>query len=361
MKNETLVFIDNSYLDKISMELGGGKRLNFDINQFAHTISHFQKLWCIKTYLYTAPPYRDDKNPTEDQKRREERYNKFKIYCQRIKNFIIKEGDIKKAKAYKQKGVYAKLKEDLHNLSSSKEVNEIILVSANDHLVQVISELKDNGISTILFYYNSKNSKFYKPNPLIKTCSKSICIEKKYFDKSKLGGVNIENILQWLSHQSLYISIQDIAREFNIEKDTNNKNVQKFYNLIRIIIDSKLIYIHKSSEYLFKDLENKDNDYFCTNVGNIMCTLSGNGIEFLNQIKIKKELKLLNDLIKEFDKKSQESSKILNDSLMNLDNSIKTFDNESRKHSKLLEWLTITLAIIAAISAILTLIQLKVI
>ena len=74
--NKTLVFIDASYLSKISKYFGKGKYLKLDLIKFAHYLAIKQGLWCEHIYYYTAPPFQGN-NPTADEIKRKAGYDSY--------------------------------------------------------------------------------------------------------------------------------------------------------------------------------------------------------------------------------------------------------------------------------------------
>ncbi len=61
---ETLVFIDEGFLDKLLKLFGDGKRIKFDKFDFAKRIAKKQNLLCKHLFYYTCPPFQSD-HPTE--------------------------------------------------------------------------------------------------------------------------------------------------------------------------------------------------------------------------------------------------------------------------------------------------------
>lgn len=73
---ETLVFIDEGFLDKLTKRLGDGKRLKFEKFNFAKRIAEKQNLICKHLFYYTAPPFQSE-NPSEKERIMREGYDKF--------------------------------------------------------------------------------------------------------------------------------------------------------------------------------------------------------------------------------------------------------------------------------------------
>jgi len=187
----TAVFIDNGYLQVIARHFA---KKDYDINQFAITLSKEQKLWCEKVYFYIAPPYQSNK-PTEDEKMRKAKYDRFVSALKKIPTITIREGRCQKKEdgEYGQKGVDTLIVMDLVQYSINHKKNKsLIIVTADTDFVPVLNSLRERGINIILYYYTDlkRNSKFSMSNHLSKACDKQILITPEHFDKSKLSKNN---------------------------------------------------------------------------------------------------------------------------------------------------------------------------
>ena len=183
--NETFVFIDGKYLSLISKHFGKGKYLDFDLNQFAYTIAKSQGLWCKGVFYYTAPPYQSPK-PTEEEKTRKSKYDKFVSRMSNIQNFVIRGGRCQKTDdGFQQKGVDTLLTMDLADVAD-KDVKTLVLVICDTDFVPILKKLKNSGIEIILFYFSDfkRNSKFSMSNHLFTVCSRHILIDLEHFKKS---------------------------------------------------------------------------------------------------------------------------------------------------------------------------------
>ncbi len=184
MENTT-VFIDNGYLKLIAKHF---KKMGFDINQFAITISKEQKLWCENVYFYTAPPYQSSK-PTEDEKRRKAEYDNFIYSLKKIPNFIVREGRCRKIDGkYSQKGVDTLITMDLTWYPINHKNNKnLIIITADTDFVPILNHLRKNGINVILYYYTDRErgSIFSMSNHLSKVCDKQVLLTPDHFNKLK--------------------------------------------------------------------------------------------------------------------------------------------------------------------------------
>ena len=79
---ETLVFIDETFLEKLSKHFGKGAYLKFDRILFSVKLVEKQGLNCKNIFYYTASPFQGEV-PTIEEKKKKEGYNKFinKFQC----------------------------------------------------------------------------------------------------------------------------------------------------------------------------------------------------------------------------------------------------------------------------------------
>ena len=187
---KTIVFIDEGFLDKLSLFLGNQKRLKFDKHNFAKTISQKENLFCEHLFYYTAPPFQGTP-PTTDERKRKIGYDRFIESLSQNKKITIREGRCQKTfdkngnAIFKQKGVDTLITIDLGHLKDDfPEIKKIILVSSDTDFCPAIKDIKErNKIEVILYTYFDKkrNSKFSLSNELISCCSKWKKIEKEDF------------------------------------------------------------------------------------------------------------------------------------------------------------------------------------
>ncbi|MFH1918245.1 MAG: NYN domain-containing protein [Nanoarchaeota archaeon] len=191
---DTLVFLDEGFIYKLSKYFGGGKSIKFDRAVFAKNLSAKQKLFCKKIFYYNAPPFQGE-FPTKDEELRREGYDNFIKGLTKCKDVLIREGRCQRLKIdgkfeYKQKGVDVFLAMDLTNIPTKHpNIKKIILVSSDSDFVPVIKNLQEQGIKTILYtYYEGKNRRsiFSTSNELIKSVHKYVRLTKEDFLNSKI-------------------------------------------------------------------------------------------------------------------------------------------------------------------------------
>ncbi len=186
MLKETYVFIDGAYLSKISRQLGKGKYIKFDLNQFAINITINQGLWCKGVYYYTAPPFQSNP-PTAEEARRKSNYDKFVSKLNKIPRFEVREGRCQKVDGkYHQKGVDTILTMDLFEICTKKEVETIIILACDTDFVPILNRIRKMDIEVILYFYNDyiRGSDFSMSNHILTACDKSVLINIDLFTKS---------------------------------------------------------------------------------------------------------------------------------------------------------------------------------
>ncbi len=175
--DNTLVFLDEGFIYKLSKYLGNGKPIKFNRIDFAINLSKKEKLFCKKIFYYNAPPFQSD-SPIAEEERRKRGYDKFIQSLQRHKEIVVREGRCQRLKIdgkfiYKQKAVDVLLAMDLSNIPIN---------------VPLIKNLEEQNIKTILYtYYEKKrDTNFSRSNELIKSVYKYVLLSKEDFDNAPL-------------------------------------------------------------------------------------------------------------------------------------------------------------------------------
>jgi len=187
---ETLVFIDEGFLDKLTKLLGGKTRLKYDKIGFAKRIAEKQDLICRKLFYYVCPPFQSSR-PTEEEIRRKRGYDKFIAAISKNKEIIIRERRVQKIInengeiQFKQKGVDTLLTIDLSHIKDDyPKIKKIILVSSDTDFCPIISDINKkagNEVRLYSYFDKTRKSKFSLSNELIKCCSKYIKLTKEDF------------------------------------------------------------------------------------------------------------------------------------------------------------------------------------
>ncbi|MBS3074461.1 NYN domain-containing protein [Candidatus Pacearchaeota archaeon] len=196
MEEETLVFLDEGFLDKLTKFLDGGKRLKFDKFKFAENIAKKSNLFCKHLFYYTSPPFQSSP-PTYEQIIRKRGYDNFINALSGDKRITIRQGrcqriiNDKGEIEYHQKGVDILLSIDLGHINEDfPEIKKIILVSSDTDFCPIIKDIGGrNNIEVILYSYfdRKRNSKFSLSNELIKCCSEYRKLSKEDFIISQLN------------------------------------------------------------------------------------------------------------------------------------------------------------------------------
>jgi len=184
-KERTIFLIDGGYLSFISKFLGKGNHLKFKIEKFAENICGRNRLKCEEIYFYTAPPYQSPK-PTLEENKRKANYDKFVGILREIKNPIIyvREGRCQKIKNdFFQKGVDTLITMDLLKSSQRKEIDNIVILTADTDFVPIIKDIGLNK-NLILAYFTDRKRKsaFTLSNHLWAVFKKKILIKISDFD-----------------------------------------------------------------------------------------------------------------------------------------------------------------------------------
>lgn len=183
--DDTVVFIDEAFLSKLSSYFGEGKYLKFDRVAFSSILAIKEKLNCSQIILYISPPFQSSE-PTKEEELRRKGYDNF-INRLKEKEVIIREGRCQRLKVdgefeYHQKAVDVLLSMDLTNVPLKyPNIKRIILISSDSDFVPIIKNLEEQNIHTILYtYYEKKrDSRFSRSNDLIKSVYKYKLISKE--------------------------------------------------------------------------------------------------------------------------------------------------------------------------------------
>lgn len=191
---DTLVFIDEGFLSKLSKHFGNGKYLKIDYIKFAKNLSKKQNLFCKHLFYYTAPPFQETP-PTNEQRKRKEGYDSFIKSIGKNKEITIREGRCQRLKIdgkfiYKQKGVDTLMTIDLSHVKEDfKSINKIILIACDTDFCPVVEDIKKRNIEVLLYtYFNRiRDTPFSRANHLISCCSKYIPLTKQDFEDVTLN------------------------------------------------------------------------------------------------------------------------------------------------------------------------------
>ena len=187
---ETLVFIDEGFLDKLTKLFGEGERIKFDKFDFAKRIAKEQGLICKHLFYYTCPPFQSA-TPTEEEIKRKRGYDRFVFVLSKNKEITMREGRVQRIinengeMEFKQKGVDTLLTIDLSHIKEDyPNVKKIILVSSDTDFCPIIRDIRERDrVEVILYTYfdRERKSKFSLSNELISCCPKYVKLIKDDF------------------------------------------------------------------------------------------------------------------------------------------------------------------------------------
>ncbi len=187
---ETLVFVDEGSLDKLTKLFGDNKRIKYDKLDFAKRIARKQNLTCKHVFYYTCPPFQSE-NPTREEAERKKGHDRFISALSKNKDLTIREGRCQRILneggefQYKQKGVDTLLTIDLSHIKDDfPDIKKIILVSSDTDFCPAIKDIKNrHKIEVILYTYfdRKRKSKFSLSNELINCCSNYFKLTKEDF------------------------------------------------------------------------------------------------------------------------------------------------------------------------------------
>ena len=190
---DTLIFIDETFLEKLSKHFGDGKYIKYDKIIFAENLAKAQYLSCKNIFYYTAPPFQSSV-PLGIEEKKKDGYDRF-INKLKERRVIVREGRCQRLKidgefTFKQKSVDVLLAMDLTNVPLRfPNVKKVILISSDSDFVPVIKNLEKYDVKTILYtYYEKKrDTNFSRSNHLIKSVYKYALLGKEDFDKAPLN------------------------------------------------------------------------------------------------------------------------------------------------------------------------------
>lgn len=174
MSDKAVVFIDGGYVSKMLNKHYSNTKIDF---------LKFSDALCgdcerFRTYYYTCPPYQSNP-PTESERERKARFDKFLNTLKSFPRFEIRTGVLQKTKnperPYIQKGVDVLLSIDLTEMSAKGVIDRAIIVSADSDFDPAIKKAKDNYVLvTLASFYQHKSHVLYA------SCDERISIDEDF-------------------------------------------------------------------------------------------------------------------------------------------------------------------------------------
>ena len=146
-----VIFIDAGYLSEILRRKGSPR---IDFKKLSEKLSGDMDR--LRTYYYTSMPHQSDP-PTDDEKQRYIKTNKFINYLKHVPRFEVKLGRLQKITGpdgdrYTQKGVDMMLGVDMVRMSWSKQIQKAVVMTADSDFAYAVQTAKDAGVITQLCY-----------------------------------------------------------------------------------------------------------------------------------------------------------------------------------------------------------------
>jgi uncharacterized LabA/DUF88 family protein len=181
LSNRAAVFIDNAYFSKILKNNFGQPRIDYKL--FSDTIcgSGCERM---RTYLYDCMPYQSTV-PTPDESLRYSKMDSFMSHLRKLPRFEVRLGSIQKIwvnknYTYKQKMIDTLLSIDMVKLSSTRQIQDAILVAGDHDFVPAVKASKEAGVVIKLYYAKPIHDELFE------ACDEKIEITSELIDKVKI-------------------------------------------------------------------------------------------------------------------------------------------------------------------------------
>lgn len=144
----SVVFLDGAYFAKILKSEFGELRVDF-LKLSDKVCEDSERL---RTYYYWCMPYQSNP-PTQEERERYSRADKFINYLRRLPRFEIRLGKLSRTSGeFVQKRVDILLAVDLVRMSWGKQIGRAVLVTGDSDFVPAVQAAKDAGVLTQLYY-----------------------------------------------------------------------------------------------------------------------------------------------------------------------------------------------------------------
>lgn len=179
--DKAIVLIDGGYLSALTkhhLPKSNGKPRRLDYGELSQEIALRCGADLLRTYYYDAPTYQSPE-PTQEEKERQKKFDRFIHSLNRLEKFEIRLGQLRKyydeqgRPDFEQKGVDVLLAIDALRLSLKGKITKMILVSGDSDFVPVVKTVKDEGVEVYLFYHESSVHR-----ELLMTCDNRIAIDE---------------------------------------------------------------------------------------------------------------------------------------------------------------------------------------
>ena len=161
MIDKAVVLIDGGYSEKITKNFFAGtdgRPRKIDYGKVGPVLAKKHGSDLLRTYYYTCHGYMPE-NETEDEKIKREKRDSFISALKQTDQIYVKLGQLRKYKRddgtdqFVQKGVDVRLAVDALKLALKRKINKAIFITGDSDFAPVREAIKEEGISTILYYY----------------------------------------------------------------------------------------------------------------------------------------------------------------------------------------------------------------
>ncbi|MFQ6052342.1 MAG: NYN domain-containing protein [Candidatus Hydrothermarchaeota archaeon] len=147
--DKAAVFIDGGYFSYVLKAFGEPK---IDFEAFSNKLCENANAERFRTYYYDCMPYQSSP-PTEEEKERYSRMDRFIISLKKLPRFEVRLGKLGRITRFGQvefiqKRVDNLLTVDLVRLSWTGKIHKAILVTGDSDFVPVVEEAKNAGVLT---------------------------------------------------------------------------------------------------------------------------------------------------------------------------------------------------------------------
>jgi uncharacterized LabA/DUF88 family protein len=180
-RDKVCIFIDGGYVRAMLHQHYGD--LPIDFLRFSDELC--QGCERFRTYYYICPPYQSA-NPTLDERRRKSDMDRFLEKLKLHPRFENRLGRLQRTNdpthPYVQKGVDVLLSIDLTQISASRTVDRVIIVSADSDFAPAIQRAKENMVLVTLASFTQ-----HKSYVLYSICDERIEITKDMINRVALN------------------------------------------------------------------------------------------------------------------------------------------------------------------------------
>jgi uncharacterized LabA/DUF88 family protein len=148
------IFIDGAYLDFLLRDQFGLTRIKYDAlaAKMAHGID------IVRTYYYNCPPYQSS-TPTQDERDRFAKAQRFHTYLERLPRYEVRLGRLavrglnrEGEPIFEQKRVDLMLGVDLALLAGKGQITDAALLAGDSDLIPAVVAAKSQGVVVHLFH-----------------------------------------------------------------------------------------------------------------------------------------------------------------------------------------------------------------